>query len=108
VLDVRRGVRRGRRHRRHRHAGHLHGRQRQLRQRAIELPYVAAEVCFDGADISTSVLLRGVAVDEVRQGMRVKAVWLPQEQWDYSMSNIEHVVPIDEPDADYETYKELQ
>ncbi len=75
--------------------------------RAIELPYVAAEVVFDGADITTSVLLRGVEVDQVRQGMRVKAVWLPKEQWDYSMSNIEHVEPIDEPDADYETYKEL-
>ena len=75
--------------------------------RAIELPYVAAEVRFDGADITTSVLLRGVAVDEVRQGMRVKAVWLPKEQWDYSMSNIEHVEPIDEPDADYDSYKEV-
>lgn len=75
--------------------------------RVIELPYVAAEVAFDGSDITTSVLLKGVPVDEVRQGMRVKAQWIPEDQWDYSLANIEHVEPIDEPDADYETYKEL-
>ena len=75
--------------------------------RSIELPYVAGEVAFDGADTTTSVLVRDIPVDQVRQGMRVKAHWIPQEQWDYSMTNIEHVVPIDEPDREYDTFKEL-
>lgn len=75
--------------------------------RAVELPYVAAEVAFDGADTTTSVLLRGVPVDEVRQGMRVRAHWIPKEDWDFSLANIDHVEPIDEPDADYDSFKEL-
>lgn len=74
--------------------------------RVIDLPYVSAEVLFDGADTTTMVLLTGVPVDEVRMGMRVKAHWLPREQWDFSMTNIDHVEPIDEPDADYESYRE--
>ena len=75
--------------------------------RVIDLPYVTAEVCFDGADTTTMVLLAGVAPEEARMGMRVKAVWLPESEWDYSLANIDHVEPIDEPDADYESYKEL-
>jgi uncharacterized OB-fold protein len=75
--------------------------------RAIDLPYVTAEVVFDGADTTTMTLLSGVDVDTVRMGMRVKAVWLPEDEWDYSMANIDHVEPIDEPDAPYESYREL-
>ncbi len=75
--------------------------------RVIELPYVAGEVAFDGADTTTSVLLKGVPVDEVRQGMRVKAHWIPREEWDHSMANIDYVEHIDEPDREYDTFKEL-
>ena len=75
--------------------------------RVIDLPYVTAEVVFDGCDTSTMTLLSGVAPEEVRMGMRVKAAWLPKEQWDYSLANIDHVEPIDEPDAPFESYKEL-
>jgi len=75
--------------------------------RVVDLPYVTAEVCFDGADMTTTLLLAGVPVDQVRMGMRVKAVWLPEEQWDYTLANIDHVEPIDEPDADYDSYREL-
>lgn len=72
----------------------------------IELPYVAAEVLLDGADTTTMFLLRDATPADVRMGMRVEARWRPQEEWETSMANIECVVPIDEPDADYETYKE--
>jgi hypothetical protein len=75
--------------------------------RVIDLPYVTGEVLFDGADMTTMVLLSGAPLDEVRMGMRVKAVWLPQEQWDYTLANLDHVEPLDEPDADYESFKEL-
>jgi uncharacterized OB-fold protein len=75
--------------------------------RVIDLPYVTAEVVFDGADTTTMVLLRGVAPEEARMGMRVKAHWIPKEEWDYSLANIDYVEPIDEPDADYDSYKDL-
>ena len=75
--------------------------------RVIDLPYVTAEVVFDGSDTSTMTLLSGIAPEDVRMGMRVKAAWLPKEQWDYSLANIDHVEPIDEPDAPFESYKEL-
>lgn len=75
--------------------------------RAVELPYVTAEVAFDGSDTTTMVLLRGVAVDEARMGMRVKAHWIPEAEWDHSLANIDYVEPLDEPDADYDTFKGL-
>lgn len=75
--------------------------------RVIDLPYVTAEVVFDGADTTTMVLLSGVAAEDARMGMRVKAHWIPQDEWDYSLANIDYVVPLDEPDADYATYREL-
>ena len=75
--------------------------------RVIDLPYVSAEVVFDGADTTTMVLLQGVAPGDVRMGMRVRAHWLPREEWDFSLANIDYVEPIDEPDADYESFKEL-
>jgi uncharacterized OB-fold protein len=75
--------------------------------RAVDLPYVTAEVAFDGSDTTTSLLLKGVKPEEARMGMRVKAQWLPEAEWEYSLTNIDCVVPIDEPDADYETYKDL-
>jgi len=74
--------------------------------RTVDLPYVVAEVKFDGADVTTSLLLKGVGVDEVRQGMRVEAKWIPAEEWDYSLANISHVEALDEPDAPLESYKD--
>ena len=73
--------------------------------RVLEPPYVTAEVLFDGADTTTMVLLQGVPPDEVRMGMRVRAHWLPREEWDFTLANIDHVEPIDEPDAEYSTYQ---
>ena len=75
--------------------------------RVIDLPYVAAEVAFDGADTTTSVLLAGTAPQEARMGMRVKAHWIPKAEWDHSLANIDYVEPLDEPDAPYESFKEL-
>lgn len=74
--------------------------------RVIDLPYVSGEVLFDGADTTTMVLVRGISPEQVRMGMRVKASWKPRDQWEYSLANIDHVEPIDEPDRDYDTFKE--
>ena len=71
----------------------------------ITPPYVSAYVLLDGADIAVLHLILGVPADEVRMGMRVKAVWKPEEEWKYSLENIDHFAPTGDPDADFETYK---
>ncbi|WP_296604276.1 Zn-ribbon domain-containing OB-fold protein [Nocardioides sp.] len=71
----------------------------------ITPPYVSAYVLLDGADIAVLHLILGVPAEEVRMGMRVKAVWKPREEWTYSLENIDHFEPTGEPDADYESYR---
>jgi uncharacterized OB-fold protein len=75
--------------------------------RVIDLPYVSGEVRFDGSDTTSMVLVQGISVDQVRMGMRVKAHWVPREEWDFTFANIDYVEPLDEPDADYESYREF-
>jgi len=70
----------------------------------ITPPYVAAYVLLDGADIAFLHLILECPVDEVRMGMRVRAVWRPREQWGPSLENIDHFRPTGDPDAAYQTY----
>lgn len=69
-------------------------------------PYVSAYVLLDGADIAFLHLILDIPAEEVRMGMRVKAVWKPADQWGTTIENISHFAPTGEPDADYETYKQ--
>lgn len=71
----------------------------------LELPYVTVQVLLDGADTVLMHVL-DCPLDQVRMGMRVQARWKPKEEWETSLRNILYFEPIDEPDADYETYKE--
>jgi uncharacterized OB-fold protein len=71
----------------------------------ITPPYVSAYVLLDGADIALLHLILDIPADEVRMGMRVKAVWKPREEWGTTIENISHFAPTGEPDAEYETYK---
>lgn len=71
----------------------------------VEIPYAAVEVLWDGADITSQFLLRGAELEDVRMGMRVKAVWKDGDL-EPTLSNITHVEPVDEPDAPFETYAE--
>ncbi|MGD9621854.1 MAG: OB-fold domain-containing protein [Mycolicibacterium sp.] len=71
----------------------------------ITPPYVAAYVLLDGADIPFLHLISDVAADQVRMGMRVKAVWKPREEWGLGIDNIEYFRPTGDPDADYDSYK---
>jgi hypothetical protein len=73
--------------------------------REVDLPYAAVEVLFDGADITSQFLIQGVTHDQVRMGMRVRAVW-KEGELEPTLSNVTHVEPIDEPDAPYESYAE--
>jgi uncharacterized protein len=72
----------------------------------ITPPYVSAYVLLDGADIAFLHLILDIPAEEVRMGMRVKAVWKPRDEWGTTIENISHFAPTGEPDADYETYKQ--
>jgi uncharacterized OB-fold protein len=72
----------------------------------IKPPYVSAYVLLDGADIAFLHLILDIPAEEVRMGMRVEAVWKPREEWGTTIENISHFRPLDEPDADYATYKQ--
>ncbi len=71
----------------------------------IKPPYVAAYVLLDGADIPVLHLVSDIEADKVRMGMRVEAVWKPQDQWGLGIDNIEYFRPTGEPDAEYDSYK---
>lgn len=70
----------------------------------IEIPYVAATILLDGADIGMSHLIQEIPAHEVRIGMRVEAVWRPRDEWGPGLDNIAHFRPSGEPDAAPATY----
>lgn len=72
----------------------------------ITPPYVSAYILLDGADIAFLHLILDIAAEDVRMGMRVKAVWKPRDEWGTTIENISHFAPTGEPDADYDSYKQ--
>ena len=46
------------------------------------------------------------SLKDVRIGMRLEAVWRPESEWDYNLSNIKYFRPIDEPDVPFDEIKE--
>ncbi|MBX6765871.1 MAG: OB-fold domain-containing protein [Actinomadura rubrobrunea] len=74
--------------------------------RAPDVPFVSAYVLLDGADLTMLALVAGVPADQVRIGMRVKAVWRPREEWGPTLDNIKWFEPLDEPDVPFERIKD--
>ena len=72
--------------------------------RNIELPYVAASVALDTADISIYALIQECRPEDVRMGMRVEAVWKADGEREGRWEDILHFRPTGEPDARPETY----
>lgn len=72
----------------------------------IEVPYVCATVLLDGADIGLFGLVQEVPFDQVRMGMRVEAVWVPDDEMTTDLTSIRYWKPTGEPDAAYQTYRE--
>lgn len=72
----------------------------------LKPPYCFGAIVLNGADIPIYHLISGVPHDEIRMGMRVKAVWKPREDWETSLENILYFEPTGEPDAEFESYKE--
>lgn len=69
-------------------------------------PYVAGAIVLDGADLPIFHIVAGVSPDEVRMGMRVRAVWVPDAELAPTLESIAHFEPTGEPDADYAAYSE--
>ncbi|MGV4983841.1 Zn-ribbon domain-containing OB-fold protein [Streptomyces sp. NRAIS4] len=67
----------------------------------IEVPYVYAHIALDGADLALHARIGGIPYDQVRMGLRVEPVWTEGARYP------DHYRPTGEPDADYDTYKEL-
>ncbi|WP_328455931.1 OB-fold domain-containing protein [Streptomyces sp. NBC_00386] len=67
----------------------------------IEVPYVYAHIALDGAGLALHGRIGGIPYDEVRMGLRVEPVWSEDGH------HPDHYRPTGEPDADYETYKEM-
>ena len=67
-------------------------------------PYAAIAVLLDGADMPIFHLLRGIPHDQARMGMRVRAVWVPDEELGPTLSSIRWFEPSGEPDADFQTF----
>jgi uncharacterized OB-fold protein len=68
--------------------------------RAPEVPFVSAYILLDGADVPMIALIGEVPAHEVRQGMRVRAVWVPPAERTPSMRNIKWFAPTGEPDVE--------
>jgi uncharacterized OB-fold protein len=73
-------------------------------QRDIALPYVAASVALDGADVSMYALIQECPPDDVRMGMRVQAVWKPDGERQGDHEDIMYFRPTGEPDAAFESF----
>ncbi|MEV7612725.1 OB-fold domain-containing protein [Streptomyces sp. NPDC089799] len=67
----------------------------------IEVPYVYAHIALDGAGLALHGRIGGIPYDRVRMGLRVEPVWTE------GGGHPDHYRPTGEPDAAYDTYKEL-
>ena len=62
-------------------------------------PYVVAHIRLDGADTSLMHLVREVAPERVRIGLRVEPVWVCTHELDTSTTSIRYFRPIGPADA---------
>ena len=61
-------------------------------------PYVSAWIVLDGASVGFMGLGMNVEPEDVRVGMRVRAVWKPDDELEMSAQNILGWEPTGEPD----------
>lgn len=70
----------------------------------VSPPFAAAHVLLDGADIPFFHLIQECPLDEVRMGMRVRAVWA--DVLAPTLRSIKYFKPTGEPDAPFESWRE--
>ena len=74
-----------------------------LSELAPEVPFVCAQILLDGSNTPWFGLVQGLPVDDVRMGLRVRAVWADVLVPD--ARSIKWFEPTGEPDAPYDTYR---
>lgn len=72
----------------------------------MEIPYVSALILLDNSDIPIMHLIQEVPYDQVHMGMRVEAVWVPDDEIGPTLESIKYFRPNGEPDAPFESYKD--
>ncbi|WP_334143375.1 Zn-ribbon domain-containing OB-fold protein [Rhabdothermincola sp.] len=72
----------------------------------MEIPYVSALILLDHSDLPIMHLIQEVPYDQVHMGMRVEAVWVPDDEIGPTLESIRYFRPNGEPDAPFETYKD--
>ena len=72
--------------------------------RDLEIPYVAASVALDGADISIFALIQECKPEAAHMGMRVEAVWKPDGERQGDHADILYFRPNGEADAPEASY----
>lgn len=65
-------------------------------------PYACAHIVLDGADMPLLHIVGGCDVNDVHQGMRVRAVWA--EDPEPTLATVRYFEPNGEPDVPYEQY----
>lgn len=68
----------------------------------LPTPYASAWIHLDGADIGFLGLVSGCDLDEVRIGMRVRAVWKSDDELEATAENVRYWEPTGEPDVPVE------
>jgi len=68
-------------------------------KQVLNVPYAYGHILLDGADLPIMHLVQECPVEEIRCGMRVKAVWKDRSEWTESLENIRYFKPTGEPDA---------
>lgn len=69
----------------------------------LDPPYACAHIVLDGADVPLLHIVGDCPPDQVRMGMRVQAVW--EDPPRPTLESVRYFRPIDEPDADYDSYR---
>lgn len=67
---------------------------------AMEVPYTSALILLDGSDLPIMHLLQEVDVKDVHIGMRVEAVWVPDDEIGPTLESIRYFRPNGERDAE--------
>jgi hypothetical protein len=75
-----------------------------LSEMSPEIPYVCAQILLDGGNTPWFGLIQGLPAEDVRMGLRVKAIWA--DELVPNASSIKWFEPSGEPDAPYESYRE--
>jgi hypothetical protein len=72
---------------------------------SVKPPFAAAHIVLDGADIPFFHVISECPLDEIRMGMRVEAVWVPDAELAPTLRSIRWFRPTGEKDAPYESFR---